>query len=131
MARGANSQVDDILYGEFSPSDHRSVLDIPMPTVPMEVWSDDGHKRVHLEDISDYLLQASDQQLEALKECNWNCDYPVDDVVYHYEAALPGLRQIIKYAEAQEIGFGAEIETDAAEEWLAWNATNISRVSSR
>jgi hypothetical protein len=90
--------------------------------IKAECHSDDYFAQVEF-DAELWFLQATDQEIQALMECDWRGDYPADAVAMFMQSHHSKLKDLFDYVvEAKKfrdsMGFEVSVEEKDALKWL-------------
>lgn len=78
-------------------------------------------------DATAWFLQATADELEALRNIGWGGDYEADHVAYWFEGeSTPEGRAVARVLAAADQGFEVRIDPDAAEAF--WRSRNTAAV---
>lgn len=90
-------------------------------TIPAEVHTDDWVAQAEF-DAEIWMIQASDEKIEALAKCEWGGDYPADEVAEFMESRDPQVKAVFEYKHAvnlhKTMGFECHVNEEAAWAWL-------------
>jgi hypothetical protein len=89
--------------------------------IKAECHSDDRAVEVSF-DATPWFEQASQEDIESLKECGWGGDYPADDVAIFMAEHNGEIQDMFKYIEfrhkIEHIGFECHVDSEDAEKWI-------------
>ena len=92
-------------------------------TIPAEVHSDD-HKAAASFDALHYFIQASDEDLVALVQCEFGGDYPADALAQHMADLNEDVGGVFTYLSfgpenfGEKVGFECHVEERPAILWI-------------
>jgi hypothetical protein len=86
-----------------------------------ECHSDDFCVEVDF-DATQWFEQASDDEIKALRDCDWGGDYPADEVAMFMAEHSQEVEDMFKYItlrhKLEHIGFECHVNPEDAERWL-------------
>lgn len=92
--------------------------------IKAECHSDDYAVKV-IFDATKWFEQASEKEINSLRDCDWGGDYPADEVAMFMAEHCNPLKEVFKYIELrypiEHLGFECNVTEEEAEEWVNAN----------
>ncbi len=99
-------------------------------TISAEVHSDD-HRATANFDAVEWFKQATDDEIEKLKKCDWGGSWPSDWVARYMIDLDDDVSQVFEYIHTSndrgpKSGFECHVNSDEAEAWLKANKPELA-----